>query len=275
MIEDIILLNDKKGISKLRKCLPKNFCEKTAKYIARNSKRTIIITGFYIKGTCETDGLSGAIQLAKSLDSCGSKVFFVTDKYCAPILKRLTNFPVTNFPIQNNSANFVEKIIDKINPTLAIAIERCGKAKNNRYYNYKGIDITKYTARIDDLIKKIPSSVAVGDTGNEIGMGSFSKEIIKEKIFPKPSPTETKHLVVSSTSDWGCYGIIAYLSRIFKKDFLDRINHKTVAYLLKKYDALDGISGKNSMTVDTYSLQETKEIIQKLKACNSKLSKDW
>jgi hypothetical protein len=45
MIEDIILLNDKKGISKLKKHLPENFCRKAAEGIIKNSKRTIIATG--------------------------------------------------------------------------------------------------------------------------------------------------------------------------------------------------------------------------------------
>lgn len=117
------------------------------------------------------------------------------------------------------------------------------------------------------MFEKIKNSIAIGDTGNEIGMGNLYKEIIKEAIYPKPSIIKSKHLVLSSTSNWGCYGIIAYLSKLTKIDYLSKIEEKLLLKELNSFGVIDGITGKKEPSVDGYSLKETQEIIKHLRSC--------
>lgn len=258
MIEDIIL-SGKSKISKLRKYLPKNYCEKSAEYILKNSKRTIIVTGFYVDGKCDSDGISGAIHLAEILKSFNSEVNFITEDYCVSLLKKISNFSVIDY---NNNA---EKIIEQFKPTLVIYIERCGKTKNGKYYNIHGRDISSRTSDLDIFAKRVKHSVAIGDGGNEIGMGNLYKQIKKEKIMLNPSITKVNHLVIASTSDWGCYGLIAYLSKKTNNNFLENLKINNIAKKLYKFGALDGITKKRDLTIDGYSISETQDIIDQLK----------
>ena len=65
-IEDIILENDKREISKLRPLLEKNYCEQAAELIVSNPKTAIITTGFFITGPDkpETDEAAGTTGVA-------------------------------------------------------------------------------------------------------------------------------------------------------------------------------------------------------------------
>jgi hypothetical protein len=264
MIEDIILSNDKKGVSKLRKYLPHNFCERAAKYIMQNSERTIIVTGFYVNGSCETDGLPGAISLAETLRCMGSQITFITDQYCGRILRQLQESEVIEVPITELDQKYIGGLIKRIRPTLAISIERCGRSKDNKYYNFKERNITQFTAKLDLLVERAPRSVAIGDTGNEIGMGDLYGEIKKEGLFSKPSLTRADHLVISSISNWGCYGIIAYLSKFTKKRHLDCIKDEEILLRLNELGMVDGITGKQGKTVDGYRVEETKRVLKEL-----------
>jgi len=264
MIEDIILSNDKKGISKLKKYLDKNFCENATKYILQNCARTIIVTGFYVNGTCETDGLIGAINLARVLSDLGADITFITDKYSFNILQNIQNFPIIEFPFGNVKEDFINNIIKKINPSLIISIERAGASLDNRYYNFKGQDITEFTGKIDVLFEKIGNSVSIGDTGNEIGMGNLHDEIIKENIYSKPSKIKSKYLVLSSISNWGCYGIIAYISKLTKKDYVSKIEDLSILKKLNLLGIVDGVTGKLGLTVDNFDFENTENILREL-----------
>ena len=104
-IEDIILENDKREISKLRPLLEKNYCEQAAELIVSNPKTAIITTGFFITGPDkpETDGPPGAIALGNSLESIGFQVKYVTDKVSSFVIENLTNSEVIEFPITNHN----------------------------------------------------------------------------------------------------------------------------------------------------------------------------
>src|SRR5918995_195414 len=56
----------------------------------------------------------------------------------------------------------------------AVAIERCGRSADGRPRNMRGVDVSPWTAPLDDLFLAGPwIRLAVGDGGNEIGMGKL------------------------------------------------------------------------------------------------------
>ena len=70
-IEDIILSGDTRGVSRLRRRLPQNFCSRAAQYILDSQGPVLILTGFYVRGSWETDGPPGAVAIGNALGETG------------------------------------------------------------------------------------------------------------------------------------------------------------------------------------------------------------
>ena len=270
MIEDIILENDQRGISQLRDSLPLNFCDVAAQALYK-AQSVLLVTGFYILSAekPETDGPPATVSLGESLLNVGKKVTYATDKYTVNIIKGLINGQeVVEFPIMNNeeSDRFAKNIIDQYMPDVIVSIERCGMSKDGIYRNMRSKDISAYTAKMDLLFSNHSNTVGVGDGGNEIGMGKFHEKIKIAKQLPDyPTITPTKHLVISSVSNWGAWGIIAALSLLFGKNLLPDIETETQR-IKQSVDlgAVDGFSGKAEYKVDSFDIEKNMEILTKL-----------
>lgn len=267
MIEDIILEHDRRGMRELREYLPFNFCRRAAHFLYNSMENVLIATGFYVSGFCETDGPVSSIMLGKALQNLGSTVSLVTDRYCFNVLKALkVPFNVYEFPItgEKESIQYAEDLLSLIDPSVLVSVERCGRAKDNKYYNMRGKDISAYTGRIDFLFD-FPCTIGVGDGGNEIGMGNVYNAVRKTVLHGEKiaSVVKTTHLVISSVSNWGVYGLLAYLSEFEGKMLLrkeDEILSKVV-----KAGAVDSSCRKCELLVDGFSLEETNAIIEKLR----------
>ena len=126
-----------------------------------------------------------------------------------------------------------EAICGKIFPRAMMAFEAPGANRLGIYHNGVGKNVTELEAKSDvlwNMLRKtgVPG-VAVGDLGNEIGMGSLKEHI--EKYIPYTAEKEcscgcgggtlaasTADAVITATcSDWGCYAVIAALA-FLKKD---------------------------------------------------------
>ena len=64
-------------------------------------------------------------------------------------------------------------ILAEERPALLISIERCGMSKDRKYYNMRKVEVSEHTAKIDHLFLEFPTSIGIGDGGNEIGMGNL------------------------------------------------------------------------------------------------------
>lgn len=267
MIEECILKYDTRGMKEVRNALPMDFCREAADFLRTRMDTVLITTGFYVSGYCETDGPPGAVLLGEALTDLGSTVGVVTDRYCYEVLKKarvpleVYEFPVTG---EKESREYGEELLSRVDPSVMVSIERCGRARDGRYYNMRALDISSHTARIDVLFD-VPWSVGVGDGGNEIGMGnvydSVKEAVVKGDIIG--SVVETTHLVVSSVSNWGVYGLLAYLS--IKEDRLLLKSEDDILSRLVRAGAIDSGSGRHILAVDGFSLETTNEIIDELK----------
>jgi hypothetical protein len=266
MIEDIILSQDKRGINALKKAVPPNFCERAAHFLHDNAERVLVATGFYVDGHCETDGPVGALMLAQALDNLGSEVTLVSDRYCVDVLRKMKiPFPLHDFPMTGSvqSKAFSEHLISHIDPTVLVSIERCGRAADGQYYNMQGRDISPHTAKIDSLFT-FPRTVGIGDGGNEIGMGNVYELVKKEIPYGEKiaSIVKTTHLVISSVSNWGTYGVLTSLSQITGEELLtpeDPLLTRVV-----KAGAIDSFSKTHKLLVDGYGVEATRSIISQL-----------
>ena len=220
-VEDIILSSDQRGISLLRKYLQKEFCTKAAVTVLDNPGTVIITTGFYIRsaGYIETDGPPGAIAIGRALNKLDYRVVYVTDKYGMKALESIAepSSIIYEFPILDSEASNIlaSNICNEFDPSIMIAVERCGINELGKYSNMHGQDITPYTAKIDCLFQNKITSIGIGDGGNEIGMGNLYAQVKdNSKLVRFPTTIEVDELVIASVSNWGAYGLIAAISLI-------------------------------------------------------------
>ena len=271
-IEDIILDRDRRGISHLRPHLPSDYATQAAQLILDNPGTAIVVTGFYIldAGFAETDGPPGAVVIGSALNQLGYNVVHVTDRYATGIMDKTGGdySSVVDFPITDDdaSAAFARDLISELNPSVLIAIERCGLTDEGKYRNMRGRDITDYNARIDHLFHSDVPSVGIGDGGNEIGMGNLAEEVTQvESLVKIPCITQTSKLMLASVSNWGGYGLAAALSALSGRNLLPSIEEEQ--QLLRDtvdLGAVDGMSAKQEYKVDGFTIEENSQALQAL-----------
>ena len=271
-IEDIILDRDRRGISHLRPHLPADYASQAARLILDNPGTAIVVTGFYIldAGYAETDGPPGAVAIGSALNQLGYKVIHVTDRYAAEIMDKTGGdySSVVEFPITDDDASvaFARKLIADLDPSVLVAIERCGLTDEGKYRNMRGRDITDYNARIDHLFHSDVPSVGIGDGGNEIGMGNLAEEVTRvESLVKIPCVTQTTRLMLASVSNWGGYGLAAALSALSGRNLLPSIEEEQ--QLLRDtvdLGAVDGMSAKQEYKVDGFTIEENSQTLQAL-----------
>ena len=271
-IEDIILDRDRRGISHLRPYLPADYATQAARLILDNPGTAFIVTGFYIldAGLAETDGPPGAVVIGGALNKLGYDVVHVTDRYASGIMEQtggdfstVVEFPITD---DDSSREFAANLLAEMNPSVLIAIERCGLTSEGKYRNMRGRDITDHNARIDHLFDSDVPSVGIGDGGNEIGMGNLAAEVpLVESLVKLPCITRTTKLMLASVSNWGGYGLAAALSEQSGNNLLPSIEDEQD--LVKKtvdLGAVDGMSAKQEYKVDGFTLEENSQTLQAL-----------
>ena len=283
-IEDIILDHDRRGINALRPHLPEDFCAQAARYVLEHPGQVIIATGFYImmSDAPETDGPPGAFAIGNALRELGNPVAYTADEPMAYMMaswraRHRDPSPIIRFPIiedPNINGRFVQETIDNREPALLISIERCSPDADGIYRNMRGRDISPQTARIDKLFGLGLPSVGIGDGGNEIGMGNLADVVAGADQLPDhPAVVGCDQLVISSTSNWGGYGLVAALSLEVGRNLLPDVDTDAdcIRFLVDS-GAVSGVSGEHDYLVDEFTLEENAAVLTELhELVNSRL----
>ena len=270
IIEEIILRYSNRGMTILQKFLPTFFCKEAAEFILNWPKGVIFITtGFYVAGHAETDGPPGALILSQCLNNLGYKPIILTDLYCKNLFEKY-NIKTIYIDIElKDEKNFYENLIKNYNPVGMISIERCGVNKNNDYANMKNISIKQNTAKIDYLFSNYYNkinSIGIGDGGNEIGMGNLEK-VIENELTLIPCVVKVNKLVIASVSNWGGYGLSAYLYKLSgKKELFENVWDEVKSFIkyIVSLNLVDGVTHENKEKVDGFEINVEKEIIESI-----------
>ena len=272
-LEDIILSNDRRGMTHLRPHLPNDYCQQAGRLLWENHDRVLIVTGFYIDRIAapETDGPPGALAVGRAVSMLGGHPVYVSDKYTAPLLEtfREDGAEVITFPICDEAASreTAAGILARVQPSLLLSVERCGVTAHSRYLNCRGEDVSAFTARLDTLFHNDLPSIGIGDGGNEIGMGNLAAVIPNIPGLPvEPAMTATTQLIAASVSNWGAYGLVAALSALAGRDLLPEAAGEE-ELLRRLYDAgcYDGTCGQPVCGVDGFTLAENSQVIARLR----------
>ena len=270
-IEDIILRYDKRGMTPLRPHLPADYCTRAARCILdAPAGPALIATGFYITrmGATETDGPPGAYFIGKALEALGRPVTYVTDRLTAPVFDGLVApDAVVDFPFADaeTSEAYAVDLLERLQPSVAIAIERCGFTGPGRYLNMRGQDTSDVHAKLDYLFLHHGTTVGIGDGGNEIGMGNLQEHIPSVEQLPnEPCVTTVSDLIIASVSNWGGSGLIAALSLLTGRALLPSPDEEErIIRAMVDRGAVDS-GGAHTYGVDGFTPQENRRTLEAL-----------
>jgi len=210
-----------------------------------------IMTGFVLRPykKAEMDGIVGSVLLCRALvKAFGAKPVIVcpTDNYEAvrnlsarvglhlfEDVAELRQIPVSMGVIcftknADEAEEQAEEVLNLLQPAAVISIECPGANARGVYHNAVGLDVTALEAKQDALFEKAQErgilNIAIGDLGNEIGMGTIAETL--NRYIPYAGEgrcqcgcgggiavrTKADHLITATVSDWGCYAMIAALA---------------------------------------------------------------
>ena len=146
--------------------------------------------------TFESDGPAGAIALYRVLEQIGAEPILI----CGDVLANAIggDYCVARVPL-GRPAGLRQQVTDLLadyQPELMVSIELAGPAGDGHYYNMRGEDISSGTLCFDVFLELSDCPViALGDGGNEIGMGNVLEKLSELAIIP--SVTTCDELVIA------------------------------------------------------------------------------
>jgi hypothetical protein len=245
-----------------------------------------LITGFFVPrdgvAAPETDGPVGTALLAAALSACGVPSRIAVDTPCAAAVRAAAEaagqaVAVDEVPLEDAGA------ITRLAGTWAskgvshvVAIERCGPSRDGAPRNMRGVDVSPWTAPLDALFLGGGwARLAVGDGGNEIGMGKLPAGLIGRTV-PNGEQiaciTSCDHLVVAGVSNWGAYGLMAALA-VLRADWSPIIarflsaerDHAITRAVVEQAGAVDGVTARREPTVDGFGAEVHGALIDDLR----------
>ncbi len=276
-IENLLVQKNTRGMRTLQQALAAGYYFRAALLLLNaiqanaNNCTIFIATGFPVGSTdetsYETDGPAGAISLYMALKQLGASPILL----CPASLYQSIHldYDAEPYPVNitlETQSDFARSLFDQYQPKVLIAIEAAGMAKDGDYYNMRGEVISDHAPGFDKLFidAGIPT-IAIGDGGNEIGMGNLH-DLIQTELSIIPSNTGCDELLIADVSNWGGHGLALMLGACVEQDFLqDFDNQKSLSYFIQK-GSLDGITGTSQCTEDGFPPNEGQQLVSQLKA---------
>ncbi len=266
-IEDILVARNLRGMKTVQPHLESGYCMRAAKILRDCHNIVLIGTGFPVVETFETDGPVGAIALYETLEKLGATPILICGRPLAQALAE--RFRVYEIHVGDHDRREYEAqhALTAFRPDAVISIERPGQAADGGYYNMRGESITANTACFDNFMNLSQcQTIAIGDGGNEIGMGKVAAAL--EDLNIVPSTTTCDELIVADVSNWGAYGMISFLSIWNERDFLGEIEPLDILRYISELGSVDGVTRINQLTEDGLDVSEGESVLLELRqAC--------
>jgi hypothetical protein len=263
-------------------------------------------TSRVLGGASETDGPVGAAHLAAGLAHAGIPVRVVTDEINAGAVRaalqevgrglhialplevvpwKLPDAPDSpNAILRENSAGAASSIAAMVKRwksegvTHVMSLERVAPARSGgRPHNMGGLDISAYAAPLHLLYEGGDwKKLAIGDGGNEIGMGSIDRELIRKSITNGKGATiagatSADYLQVCGVSNWGGPTFLFALA-LLRPDLAEKLlagltpekDRAVLQAVVEKGPAVDGIRGTREPAVDNLDQEVHGKVLKQL-----------
>ncbi|MGB0467325.1 MAG: DUF4392 domain-containing protein [Pontibacterium sp.] len=251
-IEELLVSRNLRGMKTVQGMMLPGYCLRAALMMQQCTGTVLIGTGFPVAGTFETDGPVGAISLYRALEACGATPVMVCGDPLASALKndyRIHKLPIGEKTLEERLL-VADAVLEQYKPQLVISIERPGQAADAGYYNMRGESITPHAASFDEIMHEAGCpSIAIGDGGNEIGMGNVRPALRSLDITP--AVTRCSELVVADVSNWGGHALVALVGWLCGEDLLADFDNLAILEYLSERGSVDGVTRLNELTEDS------------------------
>lgn len=177
-------------------------------------------------------------------------------------------------------------ILQEVTPAAVISVEAPGANACGHYHNAVGKDVTELEAKTDVLwnmlVKRGVLNIAIGDLGNEIGMGAIAEHIRRYVPFTAKgecqcgcgggilSASSTDHVITATCSDWGCYGLMAAIAYL-KKDMeiLHREEMEAEVMRVASRSGMIDMTGSLLPGIDGFNTRMNTGIVSLMRQCTA------
>ena len=244
------------------------------------AKRAMILTGFPVRcsdGCCgESDGPPGTANLAAALVACGCEVWVVTDRPSFPLLTAAIALRAPSVQVlcveKRQSAALAAEWIDRLRPTHVISLERPGMSEDGHYYNMRGAIIDDMVTDTEPFFQEArrcgARTIAIGDGGNELGMGTYRRQIVRHVSEGALicAHQRADWTLVSGISNWWGWGLAALLSVKKGSLLLPTPEEETrLLQVIVRAGAVDGCTGRGELSVDAVGLEAYLQVLRRVR----------
>jgi hypothetical protein len=263
-IEDILVARNLRGMKTVQPHLEAGYCMRAARILQQCQGNILIGTGFPVVKTFETDGPVGAIAMYEAFEKLGATPSIVCGRPLSQALAARYRVHEIRVGDHDQREHEAQEALERFHPDAIISIERPGQAADGGYYNMRGESISENTACFDSFMDMSDCpTIAIGDGGNEIGMGKVAKALQGLNIVP--STTTCDELIVADVSNWGAYGIISFLSVWNERDLLGEIVPLDILRYISELGSVDGVTRINQLTEDGLEVSEGESVLLELR----------
>lgn len=275
--------------------------------VVKEGDLVYILTGFILRPykVPEMDGFVSSVLLARALVAAfGAKPIVICPDECKDAMKQCANTVglhiyedielLKEMPMSMGIATFTkdlskaparaDELLELAYPAAVISVEAPGANAHGEYHNAVGVNMTELEAKTDVLWNKIREknifNIAIGDLGNEIGMGSIADHILKYVPFTGSdeckceckggilSASTTDHIITAVCSDWGCYALISGIAYIKKN--IEIVHDEAMEEEVMRTAARNGMidmTGSLLPGVDGFDLKMNVSILSLMRQC--------
>ncbi len=262
-IENLLVQRNLRGMQRLQEHLTAGYVLRAARMMHSVQGTVLIGTGFPVDETFETDGPVGAIALYNAMERLGAESVLVCG---APLSTELRKqYRVHPLIVGPHEARQKEALmaLEHWKPELLISIERPGLSADGHYYNMRGEIISERAACFDTFFSNAQcNTIAIGDGGNEIGMGNVREAVAQLDI--QPASTVCGELILADVSNWGALGLVAMLECVADTPLLELHKPEQIFQFLSDHGSVDGVTRKNELTEDGLPMKDGVSLLHQL-----------
>ncbi|GAA5524429.1 hypothetical protein Maes01_00986 [Microbulbifer aestuariivivens] len=271
-IEERLVSRDQRGMGRVRSAWQTGYLHSAVQTLLQRRARVMIVSGFPVGETFETDGPAGALVLASALRALGSEVRLVgLADFVARLRQGMALLGLdervaiaADFSAGASPDSEPLRAVQEFAPTLVVFVEVPGVTADGNYYNMRGDNISARTLPWEALLSCIDCpTLAFADGGNEVGMGRVKAALRPLDIEPAVSVTD--HLVISDVSNWGVYGAVALASAHAGRDLFPGADLRSLLQALNRSGIVDGVTRQATPTEDGLDARQGQRLIAQLR----------
>jgi len=262
-IEALLTANNHRGMDRVRTSLAPGYLLRAAQAIRACPGRVYILTGFPVENTFETDGPAGAMALYRLCQRLHNDPVILSEAAVTAALSEQCCCHTLSPGTPEQAQKAAAALYKKDPPALVISIECPGAAADGHYYNMAGEDISKRCIRVEPYLDEANCpTIAIGDGGNEVGMGNALESLSALDI--RPASSTCGELIVADVSNWAAYALCAVA------DWLDDRTMSAIADMqpdlehLVRNGAVDGVTGASTATEDGFPEHAAERVMQSI-----------